>query len=133
MSFFQGFNGNLPFKLGVGCFLSRNYLIKELSSFLHMYVLRQARLNFSPPRRYMTKLADELKQTSRCDKFTQRVTNGVVSQFAMLSQYMISYKSGIILKDWHKINKIEIATRRIPRLCSCLCFSRALNWSSDTS
>ena len=71
-----------------------------------------------------------LKFHNRTD---QNVTNGVDSQLAILSQYMISYKSGIILKDWHKINKIEIATKRIPSLCSCLCFSKALNWSSDTS
>lgn len=75
----------------------------------------------------MTKLAEELKQTNRCDKLTQNAMNGVDEQSSMSEQNMISYKSGMILKDWHRMKSIEMATKRIPNLCSWRCFSKARN------
>ena len=33
-----------------------------------------------------------------------------------------SYKSGIILKDWQKMNKDDMAINIMPKLCSSICF-----------
>ena len=64
--------------------LIHTYLVCELSAFLHRYVWHQALLNFSPPRRYITKFVDELKQTRRWDKLTQNATNGVDSHLLII-------------------------------------------------
>lgn len=52
--------------------------------------------------------------TNKWDKLMQVLINGVVEQLlslpSFLLQNMTSYRSGIILKDWHVINKTDIAT-----------------------
>ena len=40
--------------------------------------------------------------------------------------------SGMILKDWQLMKRIEMLTNRIPNLCSCLCLSKLRISSSES-
>ena len=92
-----------------------------------MYVSIHTLRNFSPANKYIIQFVAEFVHTSKWDKLTQVLIKGVVSHSCSCpwdgGQNINSYTSGMILKDWQKMNSTEMPTNNIPSLCSCRCSS----------
>jgi hypothetical protein len=74
---------------------------------------------------------DELMAKRRCDMSMSESMTWLWPQKPILTSRHVttSYKSGMILTDWQRMNKTEMDTKTIPKLASRLCRVVISIWS----